>query len=110
MYFLFLGQIWGFQTCPAAIDTVFHEECESAVRNDQILHPEEKIKKNQPTGVSISYRKISYYMSPPYNSLPQHRRDTRIGGNGSHKPPGAPQTLQDPGKKPKTYILEPEIL
>ena len=31
-----------------AIYTVFHEESESAVRIDQILHPEEKIKKNQP--------------------------------------------------------------
>ena len=47
-----------------AIYTVFHEESESAVRIDQFLHPEEKIKKNQPTRVSISYRKISYYMSP----------------------------------------------
>ena len=49
-----------------AIYTVFHEESESAVRIDQILHPEEKIKKNQPTRVSISYRKISYHTSPPY--------------------------------------------
>ena len=49
-----------------AIYTVFHVESESAVRIDQFLHPEEKIKKNQPTRVSISYRKISYYMSPPY--------------------------------------------
>ena len=52
-----------------AIYTVFHEESESAVRIDQILHPEEKIKKNQPTRVSISYRKISYHMSPPYVSF-----------------------------------------
>ena len=29
-----------------AIYTVFHEESESAVRIDQFLHPEEKIKKN----------------------------------------------------------------
>ena len=49
-----------------AICTVFDEESESAVRIDQILHPEEKIKKNQPMRVSISYRKISYHMSPPY--------------------------------------------
>ena len=49
-----------------AIYTVFHEESESAVRIDRFLHPEEKIKKNQPTRVSISYRKISYYTSPPY--------------------------------------------
>ena len=49
-----------------AIYTVFHEESESAVRSYQFLHPEEKIKKNQPTRVSISYRKLSYYMSPPY--------------------------------------------
>ena len=52
-----------------SIYTVFHVESESAVRIDQFLHPEEKIKKNQPTGVSISYRKISYYMSPPYSIL-----------------------------------------
>ena len=25
-----------------------------------------------------------------FNSLPQSRRGTRIGGNGSYKPPGAP--------------------
>ena len=49
-----------------AIYTVFHAESESAVRIDQSLHPEEKIKKNQPMRVSISNRKISYYMSPPY--------------------------------------------
>ena len=47
------------------IYTVFDEESESAVRIDQILHPEEKIKKNRPTRVSISYRKISDRMSPP---------------------------------------------
>ena len=33
-----------------------------------------------------------------------------MGGTGPNKPPAAPQTLQDPGKKPKTYVLEPEIL
>ena len=49
-----------------AMYTVFHAESESAVRIDQFLHPEEKIKKNQPTRVSISYRKISYHTSPPY--------------------------------------------
>ena len=47
-----------------AIYTVFNEESESAVRIDQILHPEEKMKKNRPMRVSISYRKISYYTSP----------------------------------------------
>ena len=36
-----------------------------------------------------------------YNSLLQHRRGTRIGGNASYKPPGAPETLQDPGKSQK---------
>ena len=51
-----------------AIYTVFHEESESAVRIDQFLHPE-KTKKNQPTRVSISYRKISYHTSPAYNNL-----------------------------------------
>ena len=51
---------------PLASYTVFHEESESAVRIYQFLHPEEKFKKNQPTRVLISYRKISYHMSPPY--------------------------------------------
>ena len=49
-----------------AIYSVFHAESESAARIDQFLHPEEKNKKNQPMRISISYRKISYYMSPPY--------------------------------------------
>ena len=51
-----------------AIYTVFHEESESAVRIDQFLHPGAKIKKFQPTRVSISYRKISYHTPPPYES------------------------------------------
>ena len=50
------------------IYTVFHAESESAVRIDKFLHPEAKIKKNQPTRVKISYRKISYCMSPPYTN------------------------------------------
>ena len=58
-------KFWDSRHVQLAIYTVFHEESESAVRIDQFLHPEEKIKKNQPTRVSISYRKISYYMSPP---------------------------------------------
>ena len=33
------------------------------------------------------------------NPLPQRRRGSRIGGNGSYKPPGAPYILQDPEKK-----------
>ena len=52
-----------------AIYTVFREESESAVRIDQFLHPEGKINKNQPTRVSISYRKNSYHMSPPYRGI-----------------------------------------
>ena len=48
--------------------TVFHAESESAVRIDKFLHPEEKVKKNQPMRVSISYRK-TYYMYPPYYIL-----------------------------------------
>ena len=47
-----------------AIYAVLHEESESAVRIDQFLHPEEKIKKNQAMRVSISYPKISYYKPP----------------------------------------------
>ena len=54
-----------------AIYAVFHEESESAVRIEKFLHLGEEIKKNQPTRVSISYRKISYCMSPPY--IPDHR-------------------------------------
>ena len=59
-------RIQGSRHFQLAVYTVFHEESESAVRIDQILHPEEKLKKNQPTRVSISYRKNSYYTSPPY--------------------------------------------
>ena len=44
-----------------AIYTVFHAESESAVRIDQFLHPEAKIKNNGPMRVSMSYRKIAYY-------------------------------------------------
>ena len=36
-----------------------------------------------------------------YSSSPQHQRGTRIGGDGSYKPSGAAQTLQDFGAKPK---------
>ena len=52
-----------------AIWTVFHAESESAVRIDKFLHPEEKLKKNQPMRVWISYRKISYCLSPPYSPV-----------------------------------------
>ena len=51
--------------CVRIFFPVFHAESESAVRIYQFLHPEEKIKKNQPTRVSISYRKISYHNSSP---------------------------------------------
>ena len=33
-----------------------------------------------------------------------------MAGNGSYQPPGAPQTLQAPGRKPKTNVLEPNIV
>ena len=36
-----------FQKSGGEIHTVFDEESESAVRIDEFLHPEEKIKKNQ---------------------------------------------------------------
>ena len=42
-----------------------HDESESAVRSDQLLHPEENMNENQPTRVSMSCNKFSYYMSPP---------------------------------------------
>ena len=38
------------------------------------------------------------------DSLPQSQTGTRIGGNDSYQPPGAPQTLQNLGKKPNTYF------
>ncbi len=63
--FIFLAKFQDSRHVQLAIYTVFDVESESAVRIYQFLHPEEKIKKNQPTRVSISYRKISYYMSPP---------------------------------------------
>ena len=63
-------KFWDSRHVQLAIYTVFHEESESAVRIDQFLHPEEKTKKNQPTRVQISYRKMSYYTSPPYNLDP----------------------------------------
>ena len=53
-----------------AVYRVFHAESESAVRIDQFLHPEEKIKKNKPMRVLISYSKIYYSVSPPYNHPP----------------------------------------
>jgi len=45
-----------------------------------------------------------------HNFLPRTLTGTRIGGNGSHKPPGAPQTFQDLGRKPNTLVLKPEML
>ena len=65
-FLIFLTKFSDSRHVQLSIYTVFQEESESAVRIDQFLHPEEKIKKNQPTRVSISYRKISYYMSPAY--------------------------------------------
>ena len=32
-----------------------------------------------------------------------------IGGNGSHQPPGAPQTLQDLGRMLKTLVFDPDV-
>ena len=40
--------------------TVFHAESESAVKIDQVLHPDVKVQKSRPMRVSISYCKISY--------------------------------------------------
>ena len=52
--------------------------------------------------------------SPPrvfgHNSWPRALVGTRIGGNGSYQPPGALWTLQDPEKKLKTLVLEPDFL
>ena len=62
---IFGSNFWILDVSSWLYNTVFREESESAVRIDEFLDPEEKIKKNRPTRVSISYRKISYYMSPP---------------------------------------------
>ena len=35
--------------------------------------------------------------------------DPRIGENGSSKPSGAPQTLQDPGEMPNTCFIDPDV-
>ena len=59
-------KLWDSRHVQLAIYKVFHEESEAAVRSDQFFHPEANTKKNQPTRVSISYRKISYHTSPPY--------------------------------------------
>ena len=60
---------------------------------------------------SIPY---SVKKSPPrvvgYNSLPRALIGTRIGGKASYKPPGAPCPLQDPAKKQKTCLIEPDFL
>ena len=62
----FLINIQDSRHVQLAIYTVVHEESESAVRSYQFRHPEGKFKNNQSMRVSISYRKISYHMSPPY--------------------------------------------
>ena len=64
--FYFLVKLKDPRHFQLAMYTVVHAESESAVRIDKFLHPDEKIKKNQPMIVSISYRNFYYYMSPPY--------------------------------------------
>ena len=44
-FLIFESTNWDSRLVQLAIYTVFHEESESAVRIDQFLHPEEKIKK-----------------------------------------------------------------
>lgn len=39
------------------------------------------------------------------NSAPRRPSGTNAGGNASYKLPGDPETLQDPGKAPTTYVL-----
>ena len=41
-----------------------------------------------------------------HNSAPLSRRDTRISGNASYKPPGAPYILQDPAKLQKKQMFQ----
>ena len=43
-------------------------------------------------------------------SQPWELIGTRIGENGSYKPPGALETLQDRAKQPETFHIEPDIL
>ncbi len=59
----FWAKFWDSRHAQLAIYTVFHEESESAVRIDQFLQPEEKIKNNQTTRVQISYRFCLLYVS-----------------------------------------------
>ena len=66
VFIYFLTKFWDSRRFQLAMYAVVHEESESAVRIDQFLHPEEKIMRNQPTRVSISYCKFSYYTAPPY--------------------------------------------
>ena len=40
------------------------------------------------------------------NSSPRRWRGTRIGGNGSYRPPGPSETLQDPGSQ-KRMVYNP---
>ena len=40
------------------------------------------------------------------NLLPRHRRGTRIGGNDSYQPRGAPLTLQDPEQLSKAEVFD----
>ena len=58
---------------------------------------------------NTSFPIISYHFhlkgSIGCNSAPRRRRGTRIVGNESYKPPGAPQTLQDSGKQPNLCFI-----
>ena len=82
-----------------ALYTVVHEKFESAVRLHQFLHPEENVFRKRPTRVSISYRKSSYHMSPPY--YPQTNSK-----NTSQHPPKTSQTYPHilvSSKTPQAY-------
>ena len=45
-----------------------------------------------------------------YNSWPGALIGVGIGGNGSYQPPGASLTRQDPGEKPKSCVLENDVV
>ena len=53
-------RFWDSRHFQVAIYAVFHEESESAVRIDQFLHPEEKIKKNLRSLYSLIYVLIEF--------------------------------------------------
>ena len=88
-----------FYVCPH--DSTYHYAC--LIISNNVFH----WRQNTHANIPYSVKKL-----PPrvfgYDSLPQHRRGTRIGGNTFYKPPGPFYPFQDPREKPKANVLEPE--